>query len=61
MRLPFAILWILTFSLTASAQDAATAPPAEPETQIELNLVTLPTTLSLRVRELTMRVRGTSS
>lgn len=47
MRLPLAALFILTSSISASAQDTTTTPPADPEPQIELNLVTLPTTLSV--------------
>lgn len=47
MRLPLTTVLILFFSISASAQDTTTPPPRHPEPQIELNLVTLPTTLSL--------------
>ena len=47
MRLPAFTLLVLIFSITASAQDVTTTPTSESEPQIELNLVTLPTTLSI--------------
>jgi Membrane bound beta barrel domain (DUF5777) len=47
MRLPLPALFVLIFSVTASAQDTGTTQTSQPEPQIELNLVTLPTTLSI--------------
>jgi hypothetical protein len=51
MRLdPFiaALVVALLVSSPSSGQDAASPPPTAPEPQIELNLVSLPTTLSIR-------------